>query len=349
MNTNVGNLMDDIAKEHAIVFSHPNSVTNLPFARRELKQGEVALRVETSAISPGTELRCLDGNEANAPNFPFIPGYNLTGTIVDAGTSCTLAHGTRVFASGTLDAGGLALGWGGHVSQAICVEGGVCPLPEELDFVGGALAGLLAIAIRGVRHAQAKAGESVLILGLGIIGHFSALAFKQLGCHVLALDHNTNRVEYLRDSGVSAYKVERGRLAEALGGISQAPNIAVDCTGNSENIGPLLHHLRGNPWGNGGFGSRLVLQGSYIKPISFDYPEAFEREIQICVPRASSGHDLQLALKIWRQLKFDASIIAPSASPLDAATVYKKLATKKFQGLTAVFDWRKPSSSLPKA
>jgi len=110
-----------------------------------------------------------------------------------------------------------------------------------------------------------------------------------------------------------------------------------------------LHHLRGNPWGNGDFGSRLILQGSYTKPISFDYPEAFEREIQICVPRASSGHDLQLALKIWPQLKCDASVIAPSASPSNAATIYEKLATKKFPGLTAVFDWTKPSSSLPKA
>ena len=91
------------------------------------------------------------------------------------------------------------------------------------------------------------------------------------------------------------------------------------------------------------------LSGDEMDQWKVDYPEAFEREIQICVPRASSGHDLQLALKIWPQLKFDASVIAPSTSPSNAATIYEKLATKKFPGLTAVFDWTKPSSSLPKA
>jgi bacteriochlorophyllide a dehydrogenase len=335
--------------EHAIVFSRPNLVTNMPFPRRDAKPEEVAVRVETSAISPGTELRCLDGHEANAPDFPFIPGYNLAGTVVQAGTACKLAVGTRVFASGTSDAGELALGWGGHVSHAICLEGNVCPLPAEVDFVNGALAGLLAIAIRGIRHAQAKPGESVLILGSGIIGYFSALAFQQIGCQVLALDHNRDRVKNLHDAGVNARKVERGKLSEALHSSANAPSIAVDCTSNVENISLLMSHLRRNPWGNGGLGSRLVLQGSYTAQISFDYPVAFDREIQICVPRASSGHDLQLALKMLPQLKFDASVIAPLVSPINAAATYDNLATKKMTGLTAVFDWRKLLASSPMA
>ncbi|MCD8483837.1 MAG: hypothetical protein LR015_15015 [Verrucomicrobia bacterium] len=125
------------------------SETELP----AIAADEILLSTAYSCISPGTELRCLAGQQAGAPAFPFIPGYALTGVVIEAGPASGWEEGARVFASGTRAAGHTRC-WGGHCGHAVVKGTDAIPIPAGLDLRAAATAKLAAIAYHGLTLAQ---------------------------------------------------------------------------------------------------------------------------------------------------------------------------------------------------
>ena len=159
----------------AILFRDVNVVTVEEITIPEPGPGEVLIETAFSVMSPGTELRCLAGQQPNAAPWPAIPGYSLSGTIVAAGPGATLPIGTRVFATGTRRADGVNLMWGGHVAHAVVPQQAVFAVPDALDLRDAAAAHLIAIAYHGLRLAQPLPHERIAVLGLGAIGQLAAL------------------------------------------------------------------------------------------------------------------------------------------------------------------------------
>jgi bacteriochlorophyllide a dehydrogenase len=83
--------------------------------------GEVLVKVEYSGISTGTELRCLRGQQAGMPEFPFVPGYNAIGRVVEAGEGAKIPIGTRVFSATTARCSQNRC-WGGHCGLHVANE-----------------------------------------------------------------------------------------------------------------------------------------------------------------------------------------------------------------------------------
>ncbi|MDP9375204.1 MAG: alcohol dehydrogenase catalytic domain-containing protein, partial [Chloroflexota bacterium] len=52
--------------------------------------GEVVVRVEATGVS-FAEVQMLRGRYFNQPRFPFVPGYDLVGTVVEAGAGAEQA------------------------------------------------------------------------------------------------------------------------------------------------------------------------------------------------------------------------------------------------------------------
>ena len=62
------------------------------------------------------------------------------------------------------------VGFASH-AEAISVPKNLCVhLPPEVDFEAGAFGTLGAIALQGVRLAEPTLGESVVVIGLGLVG-----------------------------------------------------------------------------------------------------------------------------------------------------------------------------------
>ena len=83
--------------------------------------GEVLVEALYTAISPGTELRCLAGQQVGL-RFPFVPGYSMVGRIAQCAGGGALAEGDLVFCLGTEKAD-LPLGWGAHLGYAVRQRG----------------------------------------------------------------------------------------------------------------------------------------------------------------------------------------------------------------------------------
>jgi predicted dehydrogenase/threonine dehydrogenase-like Zn-dependent dehydrogenase len=121
-------------------------------------------------------------------------GYSAAGVVVEVGEGVTeFQAGERVACAGT--------GYAAH-AELLCVPQNLCArLPEGVDFEGGAFATLGAVALQGVRLAEPTLGESVVVIGLGLLGQLAAQLLKANGCRVFGVDLDASKVELAKRLG----------------------------------------------------------------------------------------------------------------------------------------------------
>lgn len=140
------------------------------------KADHVLVRTVCSAISPGTELMV-----ARRPNErPAALGYSAAGYVVDPGEGGAVAVGQRVACYG-----------GPYVRHAEWLSvprNLVVPVPDEVGFEEASFVGLGAIAIHALRKASLHFGETVVVIGLGIIGQLVCQIAHAASYRVIAFD-----------------------------------------------------------------------------------------------------------------------------------------------------------------
>ena len=162
-----------------------------------LGPGEVKVRVEASLISPGSELGRVGAMRENPqPNRPPRPfGYSNAGIVEEIGASVEQFEvGQGVACMG----GGYAL----HADWA-CVPQNLCAaIPAGVGFAEAASVHLAATGLHAVRRTAPLYGENGIVVGLGLVGQFTAQFAQLSGCHVLGVDRWARRRSIARQVGV---------------------------------------------------------------------------------------------------------------------------------------------------
>jgi L-iditol 2-dehydrogenase len=134
-------------------------------------QAEVQVRVHASLVSPGTE-RAFILNAPNTPGtYPMEPGYCAAGIVERTGPGVEgLSPGDRVaaFLLGHRQIGNVAAQW-------------VVRVPDAVPMEQAAFMAIGQIALQGVRKTRIELGESVMVLGLGIVGQMALQAARLSG------------------------------------------------------------------------------------------------------------------------------------------------------------------------
>jgi 2-desacetyl-2-hydroxyethyl bacteriochlorophyllide A dehydrogenase len=319
----------------AIVFTGVDTPTLQTVTLPALAADEVLIETAYSCVSPGTELRCLAGQQ-DGLKFPFIPGYSLSGIVVQTGAAVTsIAVGMPVFCTGTMRAD-LLLAWGGHVSHAIQKAGNVYPLPAGVDLLDAAVTHIAGISYHGMRLSQPMAHETVVVVGLGIIGQFSARLHALSGARVLGVDLAPERVRLLRDVGIDAVT----SLGEARALLPDGADIVVDASGVSSLIAQAVDLARALPWDDTPTpNARYLIQGSYAGDFAVPYQAAFMKQLTFMIPRDAQPRDFRTVLDLLSRRKLSVrDLLSEVASPADAPRIYRALRNRDL--LTAVFAWR---------
>ncbi|MYR61488.1 alcohol dehydrogenase catalytic domain-containing protein, partial [Streptomyces sp. SID625] len=120
--------------------------------------GRVVIRMEATGVS-FAEQQMRRGRYYDQPPFPFVPGYDLVGTVVAAGDGVPSALvGTRVAV--LLKVGG----WASHVAvdaaDVVPVPAGLDPAEAETVVINGITAWQMLH-----RKARVRAGRTVLVHG----------------------------------------------------------------------------------------------------------------------------------------------------------------------------------------
>jgi 2-desacetyl-2-hydroxyethyl bacteriochlorophyllide A dehydrogenase len=302
--------------------------------------GQVIIEAAYTAISPGTEMRCLAGKQPGIV-FPFIPGYSMVGRIAARGAGVTLAEGTLVFCQGTEKAD-RPLTWGAHIAHALRGEDSLFPLPAGVDPLEASLAKLGAIAYRGVRVAGTRPHEEVAVVGLGPIGQLAARLHRLAGARVVAADLSADRVALARAAGIEAVVPGEG-LAAAFRSLQPGgADVVVDSTGAPPVLQQSVLLAKPKPWDNSlTEPTRLVIQGSYPENVVFDYHQAFYRELSVHFPRDNQARDLHAVLRFLASGSLKTrDLISELCPPGDAQRIYSALRAAKPGLLTAAFQWR---------
>jgi NADPH:quinone reductase len=322
-------------RSRAILFTGVGSVQlgDIEIPARE--PGEVLVQTAFSAISPGTEQRCLAGRQAGAPPFPFVPGYALSGHVIGVGTGVPLEPGTRVFCTGTQRLEGAGRLWGGHVAHAVVPFTALRLVPDGVSLEYAALTKLAAIAYHGVRLSRPEPHETTLVVGLGPIGSLCARLHARSGCRVIGVDPLASRRTALEHLGIQT--VESLEHAEGL--LPDGADIVVDATGIASVLAQAVRLAKPLPWGDhDASGARVLIQGSYAQDIALPYDAVFQREVVIFTPRDAPPRDERAVLEFMArsELKLD-DLVANVFTPEDAERVYAGLGQQFWP--TALFQW----------
>jgi predicted dehydrogenase/threonine dehydrogenase-like Zn-dependent dehydrogenase len=104
-------------------------------------------------------------------------GYSSAGVVVSSGVD-DISAGDRVACAG----------YAYHAEYVGVPKNLVVALPRELSFEEGAFTTLAAIALQGVRQAGVQIGETVAVIGLGMLGLITVQLLKSAGCRVVGID-----------------------------------------------------------------------------------------------------------------------------------------------------------------
>lgn len=130
---------------------------------------------------------------------PLAIGYSNVGTVIEAGPGVTEFNaGDRVVSNGS------------HAG-VVCVPKNLCArIPHGIDDEAAVFTVLGSIGLQGVRLAQPTLGESVVVIGLGLVGLLTVQILRAHGCRVMGIDYDVQRLALARTFGAIALDPSSG-------------------------------------------------------------------------------------------------------------------------------------------
>ncbi|MGW0876319.1 medium chain dehydrogenase/reductase family protein [Streptomyces sp. NPDC002740] len=171
--------------------------------------GQVLIRMEATGVS-FAEQQMRRGRYYDQPPFPFVPGYDLVGTVLTTGEGVEPGlAGTRVAA--LLKVGG----WASHVlvdaADVVPVPAGIDPAEAETLVVNGITAWQMLH-----RRARIRAGGTVVVHGAnGGVGSVLVQLARAAGVRVIGTA-STRHHDALRQQGVTPVDYRTGDLAARI-------------------------------------------------------------------------------------------------------------------------------------
>jgi predicted dehydrogenase len=261
----------------------------------ELRHNPSHLQKIAAAIRTAGPVRTFSEVRAKFSEYAVL-GYSGAGLIVDVPATVTDLERGQLVAFG-----GEGSGHGETVSAGRNL---VVPVPDGVSLEHATFATLGSIALHAVRIANISLGETVAVIGLGIVGQLIAQLARLQGATVVAIDLKPERVELARRLGAE-YALEAAAAEEIR---SHTGGRGADCVivaAAAKSSAPCLQALeicadRG----------RLVIVGAV--PIDFPWHEMYLKEIRLFMSRAygpgsydpsyeKQGRDYPIAYVRWTE------------------------------------------------
>ena len=295
----------------ALVLSGPEKYSVQDVATPAPGFNEVRCRVHAVTIC-GTDSHLIAGDYPRfwPPAYPFIPGHEWAGEIVELGEG-TAALGWKIgdrVAGTSHDACGFCQkcvegrynlcenygnmdvhrqyghNWQGAFAEYV-VHGikSVFNLPDSLSFVEGALLDPASIALHTANRGDVRPGQSVAVLGPGPIGLLAADAARAMGAgrvivvgrgdrlaKAAEMGHET--VNYTAGDPVAAVRTATGELGV---------DVVLDCAGVADSFRWAISMLRK--------GGRCAVVGIPVDDVSMSFQDLVLYEKELVGVRATAG------------------------------------------------------------
>lgn len=314
------------------------------------RPGPQQLLVKTlySLISPGTELAMYTQTHIGFKDptntyakYPFYPGYTAVGRIEVAGAEVQgFASGETIFYSGRHQAYSLVA-----PDQDI-----VLVVTQGVPLTRVPFARMAEIAFTSLFMSDLRPGDTVAVLGLGLVGNLAAQLFQLHGARVIGVDLVPFRRELAVQAGIE--QTVAAEQEDAVDAVREwagddGPHIVVEATGTPQLVAPALAMAREK--------GEVILLGSTRGTVELDvYNLIHRRGVSLkgahgrLVPRRSLAGETDLVAVDKRmlqwlhegKLKVDHLLtekVPPTQSEVERA--YQSLLNAKDRSMAIVIDW----------
>ncbi len=307
---------------------------------------EALLATEHSIISAGTEGAAFTGLVLEMPSggnvrYPLSTGYGHLGRVLAVGSAVTACRpGDRV------------LTFSRHASVVKAnTERMALPVPPDAPGPRLVFTRMAGVSITALRSSTVQPGDTVVVIGAGLVGNFAAQLFELAGAEVMVADVAEMRLEKARACGVRRAASAVGDALERAvdewtGG--QGAQVVVEAIGNSEVIDRAVRLTRRY--------GEVILLGSPRARATFDVTPMLSRihleairvigslEWRWPMQATDRGRDIQQNYRLlagWiaaGRLAVD-PLLTHLVSPADCQSVFEMVTQRKEDSLGVVFDW----------
>lgn len=169
--------------------AHDGVVKIAEIEQPELFPTGVLVETHYTAVSPGTERLLIEGSKQGVRQL----GYSAVGKVKKVGQSVkSVQVGDMVACYGAP--------YVGHMEQLVVPEPLVAKCSAEVLPKHAAFAAHGTIAIHAIRQGQLQFGESVVVIGLGVLGQMIAKICAAASYEVICYEPNAKRAVMLKDT-----------------------------------------------------------------------------------------------------------------------------------------------------
>lgn len=244
---------------------------------------------------------------------PLPLGYCNVGKVVAIGKGVTeFSIGDRVASNGN------------HAEYVCVPKNLVAKIPDNVLDEEAAFTVIGAIGLQGIRLLQPTFGETIVVVGLGLIGLITAELLLANGCNVIGFDFDSEKIRIAQEKGITAINPSDGtdqvKFVESYTNGIGADGVIITASNKSNEIisqSANMCRKRGRIILVGVIGLDISRADFYEKEISFQvscsygagrYDEEYEQK----------GHDYPIGYVRWTEKRnFEAVLNAISKKTLD--------------------------------
>ena len=333
-----------------IVFTKPNTAEFLEMGDIDLNslaENQVVVKTHISTVSSGTERANITGSDNIGPGekkatFPRSLGYNSTGVVIAVGSAVKkVAVGDRV-----------VVYWSQHKNYNVVHENNVVKIENEsISMEEAAVSFIATFPLAALRKLKIEIGESILIMGLGLLGQIGVKLARLCGAFpIIACDPiKERRAEALKNGADYAFDPFDGDFVKRVKAITGGGvKTAIEVTGVAAALDETLDCMAM-------FG-RVALLGCTRKS---DFPIDFYQKVHCpgitligahtnarAAYESSHGNythpdDIKVVLNLCANRALSLTdVIKETHNPESCADVYNRLVYDKNFPISVQFDWR---------
>ncbi len=252
---------------------------------------------------------------------PLPLGYCNAGEVVAVGKGVSeFQVGDRVISNGK------------H-AEVVCVPKNlVAKIPEGVSYDEASFTVIGAIALQGIRLIKPTFGETIVVVGLGLIGQITARLLKANGCRVVGFDFDQAKVELAKNAGIEAFnvsgEVNSVSIVNELTGGTGTDGVVITASTKSNDViseAANMSRKRGRIILVGVIGLHLQRADFYEKELSFQVscsygPGRYDEEYE------NKGNDYPIAYVRWTEKRnFEAVLRAMASDQLNVKPLISEI------------------------
>lgn len=287
---------------------------------------QALVKTEFSGVSMGTEMWAANGQAEGWGPTPYVPGYQAVGRVVALGDD---SSGSEI------EVGDLVAAWGlgAHQRYFSAALTDIHPLGSSDHLDAAALWVQPSVGANALNEAEVECGDTVLVVGQGLVGQLTALQARMRGAYVIVSDVASERLELSRAHCADwAIDASKGLPSEQIWKrFPDGVDVVIEATG----FNPLIRDAMSCARQRG----RFVFVGQYWDGFDVDPGWPQGKQLKVSFPHSEelAPHVLRL---ITGGLLDVGSLITHRVDWREAADVYRRLPAERDRINGMVFDWR---------